>query len=173
MEKLITPPDQIITLQEAKDHLVVSGNAEDALITGYIMTAMKWVQNRMQKPVGVQTWGMFFDNFSQAFGINKPPILSVVVKYIDKIGNIQVVDPASYYVFSGGVVFNSDFVFPDVSDKKESVIVEATVGEVTDFMKGMVKIFVALLYASRDMNNVKESTMRTMEEIIKTEAEWL
>lgn len=40
-----------ITLQEAKDHLRVIGNAEDSMISLYISAADDWITNYLNQPI--------------------------------------------------------------------------------------------------------------------------
>lgn len=109
----VVAPEPVMTLAEAKDHLRVDHDADDAKITAYMLAATAHLdgpEGRLRKAIMPQTWETAFDAFPES-GIAIPlgPLLSVVsVTYTDGSGVEQTVDAADYeidtYSIDGWVV---------------------------------------------------------------------
>lgn len=100
---LVTAPTaQIVTLAEAKEHLRVEQDAEDALISGYIDAATGHLDGWngiLGRALALQTWEVSFDRFPAEIILPFGPVESVVsVTYKDADGVTQTVDAADYDV---------------------------------------------------------------------------
>jgi hypothetical protein len=126
---LITPPAmEPVSLDEAKDHLRVSSDDDDAYITGLVITAREMVENDTGRALLTQTWNQTFDDGwpwsrstssrtqRDSFGypgglgsvsnrgryqivLKRPPFQSLVgVTYIDLAGVEQTLSPTLYKV---------------------------------------------------------------------------
>lgn len=59
-----TPPAiEPVTLSEAKSHLRVDGNHDDAYIAGLIRAAREWVEQYLDRTLITTQWAMRFDRF--------------------------------------------------------------------------------------------------------------
>jgi hypothetical protein len=59
----VQPTQEPITLQEAKDHLRVTGTDEDSLITSLIVSARLYAEMLTRRVFVTQTWKMVIDQF--------------------------------------------------------------------------------------------------------------
>lgn len=118
--KLITPPADLISLAEAKAHLLVDHDDDDATITFLILAATQYVDAKtgwLGRALMTQTWDLIVDAFptptttccwpvasvmspsSAAIQIPWPPLQSVEsVKYIDQNGDQQIMPATDYMV---------------------------------------------------------------------------
>ena len=61
---VVTPPEPVVTLADAKQHLKVSHSAEDALIEGMVAAATQMIdgpESWLGRVLGVQTLDAFVD----------------------------------------------------------------------------------------------------------------
>lgn len=100
--RLITPPaEEPVSLDEAKAHLRITGNAEDTILALYIAAARQWIDGRdgwLGRAILTQTWELVLDEFP-ASEIRLPfgPVQQVSsVKYDDAGGIEQTIDPGDY-----------------------------------------------------------------------------
>lgn len=115
----VGPIVEPITLFEAKEHLRVDHNDEDALIANQISAARLYCEKLGDKAFITQTWDMYLDGFpgtssygvcatsysslKQEIRILKSPIQTISwVKYLDGDRVLQTVDAASYQVDTVG-----------------------------------------------------------------------
>lgn len=86
-----------VTLDEAKAHLRVTDNAEDAYISALIMAARLEAENRLQRTLIETTYRVTIDDFPDEVELPMPRVLAVSeVRYVDVAGAEQVFAPASY-----------------------------------------------------------------------------
>lgn len=103
---VVTPADPIITLAEAKQHLRVDHDDENALIEGLVAAATAHVDGPagwLGRAIGVQTLECGLAGFSsERFKLPYPPVISVErVDHEDEAGEWQVL-PADDYEFRDG-----------------------------------------------------------------------
>jgi uncharacterized phiE125 gp8 family phage protein len=100
--KLITPPAlEPVTLAEAKAHIRVDGNDEDALITSLITAAREYCEGFQNRSYITQTWGLWLDSFPSEdyIRIPLPPLQSVAsIKYYGTDNAEYTMDAADYFV---------------------------------------------------------------------------
>jgi len=106
--------DQLITLQELKDFLAVSGTADDNLLTSFILASRKTIESYIDKSLLDQTWTLSLNRFP--FGDDIPlvrgPLQSVTSVTYYNTSDVSAVQASStYYVdtaeSNGAIVLNS------------------------------------------------------------------
>jgi uncharacterized phiE125 gp8 family phage protein len=86
-----------ITLADAKQHLRVDVDDDDALIETLVSVVYQAAQERTERTLLQATWRLSLDAFTFTMLLPKPPCVSVQsVKYIDTNGTEQTLDPATY-----------------------------------------------------------------------------
>jgi len=97
---VITPPDPLISIDEARVHLKDPDPAEDELIETYIAAASAWIDGPagwLGRSLGQQTLELQTDDFDFCERLPYGPVQSVEsVKYIDGAGVEQTVAPSSF-----------------------------------------------------------------------------
>lgn len=99
---VITPPQPVVTLQEAKDHLKIRSDDENALIISRVKAATQHIdgyESWLGRSIGPQTLEARFDNGCIPYGVRLPcpTIIDVLsVKFLDSDRVEQTVDPADY-----------------------------------------------------------------------------
>jgi len=96
--KLITPPAESITLDEAKLHLKVEHAADDALISALITSAREQAEHEIGRGIGSQTWQVALDAFpAEGIDLALPPVSAVSsLVYVDTAGVQQTLAPEAY-----------------------------------------------------------------------------
>lgn len=105
-EQLVTPPSQEpVTLAEAKTHLRVEVDTEDALISGLIASARQWAENETNRALVTQTWRLWLDAFPSFLPstpraeivLPNPPLATVTaIAYTASDGTSLTLDPSLY-----------------------------------------------------------------------------
>lgn len=95
---LITAPLALpVTLDEAKMHLRVDGDAEDALIEGLIAAATDDLTNYTGRAWVPQQWDEYFSDFPLLFRLSLAPVISIDgIFYRDSNGTEQPMDASIY-----------------------------------------------------------------------------
>ena len=167
--QLITGPStELVTLQEAKDHLRVSGSDEDDLITNYIRTARQIMEAYTDRSFIEQTFKQFFDKFPDEdyLELTKAPLISVAsVKY--KLGGDELTfSNTNYEIDQSGIVpriylkYNSSW--PSVDAERNAVTVTFAAGydTVPAPIIDAAKLLVGHLYENRDDRIVRPGNAR-------------
>ena len=97
----VTPPSQIVTVDEVKEQSRVDTNAEDTLISRYISAAVDMVEgpHGIGVLLGSQEWEYFLDRFEHVIRIPLFPVQSVdEVRYVDEGGTEQTLATDQYRV---------------------------------------------------------------------------
>lgn len=101
------PASEPVTLQEAKDHLRINANDDDAYIKVLITAAREQAEDYLHRALINQTWKLYlsafpFDTrgeFPEAIIVPKPPLSSVTsITYTDTDGASQTVSSSDYSV---------------------------------------------------------------------------
>jgi uncharacterized phiE125 gp8 family phage protein len=107
MRKLtrITPPvAEPVTLAEAKAHLRVDLNDDDALIAAMIGAAREWVEERTGRALIAQSWLLTLDEWPEGLTLTlaRPPVQAVTaVRTINAQGAPNTWDSLSYALSAG------------------------------------------------------------------------
>lgn len=81
-----------VSLSEAKGHLVIEHNEDDAQIVGLIRAARQAAEQQTQRAFIEQTWELKLAGFVAPISLRRTPVLSVEsVAYLDENGDSQTV----------------------------------------------------------------------------------
>jgi uncharacterized phiE125 gp8 family phage protein len=97
--RLVTPPSALpVSLADAKLHLKVDHDADDALITLMLKAAGRGAEQELNRALMSQTWELRLDAFPEAeIELPKPRVLSVSgVAYTDAAGAEQTLSGSLY-----------------------------------------------------------------------------
>lgn len=161
---VVTPPDPVVSLEEAKVHLRVDGSDEDALILGYIAAATGHIDGPdgwLGRAIGIQTLEMREDVFRDCMRLQYGPIVDIQsVKYLDGAGVEATVAEADYEV--RGWLIGSSFGkrWPSVLSQPESVRIQYRAGYETlpPAIRAAILLMVGDLYEKRETTAVQMST---------------
>lgn len=163
--RLVVPPAvEPVTLAEAKAHLRVDGNEEDALISSLITAAREYAETFQRRAYVTQTWELTLDEWPTGPEIRlpRPPLQAVEsITYRDQSGVEHVLDPATYIVDTrsepGRVVLAPGRCWPSVALAPAGAITVRYVagyGDTADSVPVKVKQAILLLvghwYANRE-----------------------
>jgi len=151
----IEAADAIVSLEEAKLHLRVEHDADDALIASLVAAATARAERYTGMAFGEQTWEQVLDTFpAAAIDLGLGPVVSVgFVRFIDSAGDEQDVDSAEYEIDTvsrdGWVVPSSDW--PTPMDTINAVRVRFVVGTTPPAdVRAAVLLMVGHWYANRE-----------------------
>lgn len=95
----VGPTTEPLTLAEAKAHLRVETEDDDALIGGLIVAARQFAETFTNRAFIEQTIAFSMDGFPYIINLPRPNLISVTsISYVDTDGNTQIIDPADYRV---------------------------------------------------------------------------
>jgi len=133
VQKVITAPDELITVAEARSFMraetVVS---EESMIEGFITAARQWCEEYLSRAIGVQTLELRMAGFpddAEPIVLRSPIIEVNSVKYLDTNGDEQTMDEDEYLVSDAEpaeIVPVS--VWPEAFGSSDSVRVEYDAG---------------------------------------------
>ncbi|MBB3347323.1 head-tail connector protein [Sphingomonas sp. BK069] len=101
---VITPPEPVVSLKEAKDHLRVRHSAEDALITGMVAAATQLLDGPggdFGRALGVQTLEARFgvSAFGSSLRLPYPPLIEILsISYLDRSDQTVTADLVDFIV---------------------------------------------------------------------------
>lgn len=130
---VITPPEPLVSLEDAKDHLRVTTDDEDTLIEGYIAAASAWIDGPggwLGRSFGEQTLELRGNVFGACDRLPYGPVKSIVdIKYVDPQGVEQTLAPATYALADGQLVLTHGAAWPSVRGDAAGVRVRYLAGE--------------------------------------------
>jgi len=139
---LITPPAiQPVTLAEAKLHLRVDHNDEDALIENLIRAATEHLDGWtgvLGRCLVEQIWRQDHDRFARQMIIPLGPVMAVQsITWRDLAGQLSTVPSGSYDLRideAGNAVvrFDADYVFPTNLHESRAIAITFKVGHITN-----------------------------------------
>lgn len=105
---VITPSERVVTLDQAKQHLRVDGDDDDALIVAFIDAATGHIDGPdgwLGRAIGEQTLEAGLDCFIyDPITLPYPPVIAITgIVYDDISGAERVLDPATYEIRDGVV----------------------------------------------------------------------
>lgn len=156
---LLTPPAALpVSLAEAKSHLRVDHDEDDALIGGFIAAAVGHLDGWsgiLGRCLVTQTWRVGYAGW-WSLRLPFPDVQSVVVRYRDAAGVEQTVAGSSYFVEDGAVRFVPGWSAPALyvgGPAPVSVDVTTGFGDPEDVpweLKTAVLLHVGTLYQHRE-----------------------
>lgn len=102
MLKVIIPPDEIITVEDAADFMHAEfTDSEESIVESLITAARQWCEEYLRRAIGIQTLELRVNGFPDDSGpvILRSPLIEVnSVKYLDSDGTEQTLDEDEYIV---------------------------------------------------------------------------
>lgn len=172
---VITPPEPVVSLAEAKAHLRVDDGAEDTLITALIAAAEQHIDGPtgwLGRAIGRQTLELRRCGFPSCGGWIALPFPSVVsiteVTYDDAAGASQTVLPENYRIYGEALALAPNAAWPATADNPESARIRYLTGyeagKVPAPIVAAIKLIVGDLWRFRDsivLGQVAEVPMST------------
>jgi uncharacterized phiE125 gp8 family phage protein len=131
------PTDEPLLLAQAKQHLRISGTAEDAYLLALIAVARRECEQRTGRCLVTQTWDVRYDSFAEAVRGSqmhppRSPVQSVThVKYHDTAG-VQQTWPSNQYQLARGLAPRLAPVegvsWPSTGDRMQAVEIRLVCG---------------------------------------------
>lgn len=159
LTRITAPATGVITLQEARDHLRVTSNEEDELISGYVATASAYLDARdgiLGEALVTQTWRYALD-YPQEVTLPLGPVQSITaVRYIDDAGAEQTYSAANYRLVDGRIELVAGAEWPIVADQTDAFWIDFVAGygaaaAVPATARHAALMMVAELYQTREM----------------------
>lgn len=159
--RLITPAiSQAISLADAKAHLRVTANSEDAYINLLIEAACSHAEHELGRALLEQTWEKTFDVFPSSIRLDYPPLIDVThIKYFDAAGVEQTLAPSEYFVDSksepGWILPGYGKEWPTTYGRANDVTVRfragyASAAAVPSPVKSWVLLLIGSMYENRE-----------------------
>lgn len=155
---VVTPPDPVITLQEAKEHLRVRSAHEDALIDGLIAAATGHIDGPdgwLGRAIGVQTLEARFGWHESGYdflSLPYPPVIDLVsVEYLDVAGATRAVLAAELALMGSTLAWGTTAPWVGGSLDREAVRVRYRAGYETlpPAIRAAILLMVGDLYENR------------------------
>lgn len=166
---VITPPEPVVTVEEAKLHARIDGDVEDALVERLIATATRSIDGPDRWPgvaLGQQTLELRLNSFACAeITLPCPPIIEIVsVKYLDSNGVDQTLPSQDYRQLARSIVPAWSKSWPSGRLDREAVRIRYRAGyeAVPEDVRGGIIAAVADMYANRE-TTLTEAGERALE----------
>jgi uncharacterized phiE125 gp8 family phage protein len=181
---VVTPPASVITTDEAKAHLKVYSDDEDALIEAFIAAATAHLDGPagwLGRAIGLQTLEARFDTFEcGTLQLPYPPLVELVsVKYLDSDTVEQVAAPETYEIMGQMIVPIERGTWPTPLRRREAIRVRYQAGyeNVPAPIRAAILLMVGDLYANRETtigssNSVTVPMSTTVENLLGLYRVW-
>lgn len=159
--KIVTPPTVYpVSLDEAKEHLVISSQDDNTYVNALIAAATNQVENLTGRKLITQTWKSFYQEWDE-FTLPYGQLQSVTgVYYVDSDGDTNEWTTADYDVDTnsdpGKVKLGYNKTYPtDTLDTNNPIYVQYVCGyglaaSVPDELKHAIKLLIAHHYENRE-----------------------
>lgn len=166
--RVVAPPAPIISLVDAKKHLRVDWEDDDALIEGLVQAAVQHIDGPtgwVGRCFGPQTLEAVLERWERTVRLPCEPIIGIEsVKYLDGSGVLQTVAPADYG-FGSSLWFRSGWSAPAVGRFPDPIRIryragyngatgagagEVQTGELPFPVRAAILLHVGHLYANRE-----------------------
>jgi uncharacterized phiE125 gp8 family phage protein len=153
---VVTPPEPVISLDDAKEHLRVRHDDEDTLIKAYVAAATGHIDGPdgwLGRAIGMQTLEARADVFRDCMRLPFAPIADITsVKYLDGTAAEVTILPTEYEL--RGSLIGSAFGkrWPSVLAQPESVRIQYQAGYTTlpPAIRAAILLMTGDLYANRE-----------------------
>lgn len=157
---VVTPPEPVVTLSEAKAHLRVRHSDEDALIEAYISAATAHIDGPdgwLGRALGDQVLEAYADFFRDCMRLPFGPVIEVVsVKYLAGTGDEVTVLPTEYELRGWllGAAFGKRW--PSVLSHPEAVRIQYRAGyaDLPPPIRAAILLMVGDLYLNRETASI-------------------
>lgn len=170
LQQTIAPTVEPLRLSEAKLHLRVDYDDDDALIGSLILAAREYCENKTNRQFITATYVMSLDAFpSEGISIPRAPLQSIInISYYDLNGDSQTLASSVYRVDSssepGRLSLAYNQTWPGVLKVTGSINIHFLAGygdaasDVPDGIKAAMKLLIGHWYANREVVNVGNIT---------------
>lgn len=153
--RTVAPVDPVISLDEAKALLRVTGSADDAIITTLIAAATGHLDGWsgiLGRALVSQTWRQDFCGFKDKMRLPLAPAASIVgVTYQDVADNQQALSSSAYSLYSDAIgpylARKSSYAWPSTYDRVDSVSVTYVAGTAAVDLPPPIKLAITLMVA--------------------------
>lgn len=156
----VQPALEPITLQEAKEHLKVTGSYQNDEITRMIKAARGVVERYLNRALITQEWDVYFDHWCDELKLHFPPLQSVdAVKYFNQEGTEATLSPTLYWVTKSDpscIVRKYSATWPELEEgRPDAIKIEITCGygdnptDVPEDIRNAIKVVLTDLYENR------------------------
>lgn len=158
------PTSEPVTLADAKNHLRVDIDDDDALIAGLIVAAREEFENQADKTLFTTTYRLVLDTFPHSYIISlpRPPLVSVASLVYTLDDDTDVTLPTSDYfvdtnAWPGRVVLRDGYNWPSVTLRESSAVVitytagYASTANIPQRYKQAILLLVGHWYENREM----------------------
>lgn len=148
-----------ITLEEAKHHLNVVYDDDDAYISSLIVAARRMAEGRTNRTIVQREIVATFDGWGCKMRLAKPPFVSITsLEYIDADGNHQEMSVDSYYLLAARepaeIAFVGGAPLPALASRRGVITVRYLagypVGEVPEEIVHWMKLQIGSMYEHRE-----------------------
>jgi len=158
----VNPTAAAVTLDEAKAHLRIDGDSDDADLSRFIVAATDYIEQETRTSLLAQQFVQTFDAFpaGRVIQLLRPPLASVeAVKYLDADGTEQTLSDELYRVDivsrPGRIVLSFGASWPATASEANAVRVEFTAGhgnvsQVPPLLKQAVLLMVGHMFENRE-----------------------
>lgn len=153
------PADTPVSLEEARQHLIVSGfTDDDEQIERFIQAATDYLERTLNIALVTQTWKQSFCSFNRLLQLRMGPVASVDAVKCFGPDNAEITVPAASYsclTYISGTVVQLTYgnEWPATSSRQDAVTIEYTAGtsasEVPASLKAAILMHVGLMYSYR------------------------
>ncbi len=155
------PTIEPITLDEAKAHLFITHNDDDAYIGTLITVARQACEEKTDLSLISQTHTGYAGEFSRIMELRKSPVQTIsTVKYYDLENVLQTVAATDYMLSPAGarsaVVFAENYSFPRIYARPDAIRIEyiagfgSAAGSVPAPIKQAMLLLIGSYYAQRE-----------------------
>ena len=133
VKRITSPTYRPISIDTAKDHLKVSGSAEDALIGIYLDAAIRACENKLQRSIMDSEHELYCKTWQARTNLQQYPVSAInSVKYYDEDGALQTLATGMYRVQNfkrpSVLEFVDDFDAPDLDDREYPIVINFNAG---------------------------------------------
>ena len=149
---LVDEADQpnLVTLNDAKHHLRVTGNHDDERIDFLVKAATEFVEGSTGKSFSEKTFSIVTDKFDHTFFISNTPVIAVArVQYFDTSNVLQVLAPSKWLTYdqdgATALTHAPGQEWPDVYDRPDAVRITGFSGYESGKVPALAKQAVLML----------------------------
>lgn len=157
-----------IKLEVAKDHLKVTGQVDDALITGLLTDIATYAESETGRSYRTNTWTLLLDTFVDRICLRKSPVASITsIKYLVSDSLVTIATSVYYLKKSRGfseILLSDDQSWPTDMDTIEhgiEIIFVTDVDREVERAKTAMLKHLANLYQNRGDYNVSDSAKQS------------
>jgi uncharacterized phiE125 gp8 family phage protein len=158
---LVPPALEPVSLIEAKAHLRVDGDDEDALIAALIVAARQYVEAVCNLALLTQSWALTLAAFPRLIAVPRPPLQTVEeITYVDSAGVMQTLAADQYRLdttrMPGWITPAYGVVWPCALPVTAAITVRFTAGygdapaDVPQTLRQAMLLFIAERYERRE-----------------------